>query len=150
MRTLNIREDQRNSSKTPINAAIHDHNGNSRQEAAQAAVHLVIGEVKVVDHGEEDHNPKTPRSVEHRIPVTVTCPPAPRKQQAKWGRGVPTTTGKRRRIRAPSSCFPAGFKIYLDDAIMMPAFNQTVVYVPDHIVVGHLRAMSTPPHTNDA
>ncbi|KAI3694619.1 hypothetical protein L1987_77587 [Smallanthus sonchifolius] len=74
-------------------------------------------------------NPKTPRSVEHRIPVTATCPPAPRKAKR-----IPTT-GKQRASCFPVVGVPADFKVYMD---AMLALNETV-YVPD-IVIGDLGA----------
>ncbi|KAL8254717.1 hypothetical protein R6Q59_032938 [Mikania micrantha] len=71
----------------------------------------------------------TPRSVEHKITVTKTCPPAPRKAKR-----VPTT-GKRSASCFPVVRTPADFMVYLD---AMLALNETV-YVPD-VVVGDLGA----------
>ncbi|KAJ0921402.1 putative cyclin-dependent protein kinase inhibitor SMR [Helianthus annuus] len=75
-----------------------------------------------------EDDPKTPRSTEHRIPVTAACPPAPRKATRVPVTGKRKTTGFFPVVRVP-----ADFIVYVD---AMLALNEAV-YVPD-IVVGDL------------
>ncbi|KAM0021403.1 putative cyclin-dependent protein kinase inhibitor SMR [Helianthus debilis subsp. tardiflorus] len=75
-----------------------------------------------------EDDPKTPRSTEHRIPVTAACPPAPRK-----ARRVPVTGKRKTTGFFPVVRVPADFIVYVD---AMLALNEAV-YVPD-IVVGDL------------
>lgn len=77
--------------------------------------------------GEFEDDLKTPRSIDNRIPVMATCPPAPRKAKS-----VPVNR-KRKASYFPVVQVPAGFIVYMD---AMLALNE-VVYVPD-IVVGDL------------
>ncbi|MFS7944799.1 putative cyclin-dependent protein kinase inhibitor SMR [Helianthus anomalus] len=107
---------------------IQDHPCKSSTQVSGALKIQVPSSAEQLKVGNGEDNPMTPRSMEHRIPVMATCPPAPRKVKR-----VPTT-GKRR----ASSCFPvvrgpADFMVYLD---AMLALSETV-YVPD-IVVGDL------------
>ncbi|KAL8191624.1 hypothetical protein R6Q57_028355 [Mikania cordata] len=79
-----------------------------------------------VSNREDD--PQTPRSMEHRIPIMATCPPAPR----KVARRVPVSR-KRKAPFFPAVLLPAEFAVYVD---AMFALNE-VVYVP-HTMVGDL------------
>ncbi|KAD3068240.1 hypothetical protein R6Q59_021233 [Mikania micrantha] len=84
------------------------------------------GEFNVINR--EDNDPQTPRSIEHRIPIMATCPPAPR----KVARRVPVSR-KRKAPFFPAKLLPAEFAVYVD---AMLALNE-VVYVP-HTMVGDL------------
>ncbi|KAI3786993.1 hypothetical protein L1987_41126 [Smallanthus sonchifolius] len=106
-----------------------------KPSSSQTPIAIDIGSV----NGEDI--PKSPRSMEHRIPVTATCPPAPRKAKR-----VPTT-GKRKASCFPVVRVPADFMVYMD---AMLALNETV-YVPD-IVIGDLgkRLKLLPPPAHEA
>ncbi|KAK9055363.1 hypothetical protein SSX86_026446 [Deinandra increscens subsp. villosa] len=112
---------------TTNDTSSQDQNVNSVSSANRVPSSSSAGDQFELSNGEDD--PKTPRSVEHRIPVTETCPPAPRKA----GR-VPVTGKRKAPCFRPVVGVAADFIAYVDE---MLALNNEVVYIPD-VVVGDL------------
>ncbi|KAI3811591.1 hypothetical protein L1987_21317 [Smallanthus sonchifolius] len=112
------------SDATNNNTQEEDQNVNLVTSALKIQVPSSAGEFEASD-GEDDL--KTPRSIDHRIPVMATCPPAPRKAKS-----VPVSR-KRKAPFFPVVRVAADFVVYVD---AMLGLNE-VIYVPD-IVVGDL------------
>lgn len=124
----NIRAQQckSSSSSSEIPSVLHNENQENQTKINKDANFVTSGlTIKVPSSAGAEGDPKTPKSTKNRIPIMVTCPPAPRKAKRVL------MTGKRKATYFPEVRVLADFMVYVD---AMLALNETI-YVPD-IVVG--------------